>query len=199
MANRGVDFIWVDRFSEYCIAKKIISTEDVPWFKYGIEKRIYTSIVAIPFFLVAVILSDIYTAIAFYVSFYCLRTRINGYHAKTVWACFVTSLLSEFLFLGVIRPLINPTGSISLALFSLINILILAPYNHSSMHLSHEELTACRNSSRIRSISIMVCILATYSLNLSTIAKGLSLGLAMAACLLCLAYIDEWRKKNDNT
>ena len=157
-----------------------------------------TIIVAIPFFLVAVILSDICTAMAFYVSFYCLRTRINGYHAKTVWACFVTSLLSELLFLGVICPLINTIGAISLALFSLINILILAPYNHPSMHLSNEEVTACRNSSRIRSISIMACILATYLINFSTIAKGLSLGLAMAACLLCLAYIDEWRKNNDN-
>lgn len=185
---------WIDRFSRYCIAKNYISSADYLWFKYGLEKRFYTLVVAIPFFFLAVIITNIYTAFAFFICFYCLRSRTNGFHANTVWLCFTLSLLCEVVFLAVINPLLNTVGALVLAIASSIIIFILAPYNHPNMHLSTKEIAACRISARIRSCFILLGVFVCCILDTPTIAKGCSLGLAMAACLLCLAYILERRK-----
>lgn len=179
----------IDRFVNYCIEKKVISPADSAWFKYGLEKRIYTLLVAIPFWFAAVILTDIYTAISFFICFYCLRRRINGFHAESVWMCFILSLFFEILFLGILNPLLNTTADLFLAIVSSIIIFFLAPYNHPHMHLSTNEITACRTSSRILSCSILLCILVFSAFDITMLVDGCSQGLAMAACLLCLAYI----------
>lgn len=188
----------IDSLSRYCLAKEIISPTDVTWFKYGIEKRLSTLIVAIPFFIFAVILSNIYTAISFYFSFYFLRSRTNGFHSKSAFLCFVLSLLLEALFLGILGPLVSPLGGVVLAAASGAIIFVFAPYNHPNMHLSSDEIVACRTSSRIRSIVILVCTLLSFLTKLPVLVNGFSLGIAMAACLLCLAYILNGGKINEN-
>lgn len=180
---------FIDRFSYYCIERKLITPSDYAWFKYGLEKRIYTVVVAIPFFFLAVYLTNIYTALAFYSSFYCLRRRVGGFHAGSVWMCFVWSLLFEFIFLGMLNPLLNMVETLLLSAVSLVVVFILAPYNHPKMNLSAEEIVACRISSRKYSCGIVLGVLVFSVLDAAIIAKGFSLGLAMAACLLCLAYI----------
>lgn len=185
---------WSDRFANYCIAKQIISPADRSWFKYGLEKRIYSIVVSVPFLLTAIILSDMPTAITFFISFYCLRSRTNGFHARTVWWCFALSIFFEIVFIGVIQPLISIPITLLLAIISAVFIHFLAPYNHPNMHLSPKEISICRLSSRLRASGILACILISYILGLLNMVIGFSLGLVMAACLLCLAYINEWRK-----
>lgn len=190
---------WIDLFVNYCIAKKIVSPADSAWLKYGLEKRIYTLLVAIPFWIVAVILTDAYTAIAFFICFYCLRRRTNGFHANSIWLCFIFSLLFEILFLGILSPQLNTTANLVLSIISTTIIFYLAPYNHPNMHLSANEIAACQTSSRFLSCGILLCIIVFSVVDMAALVSGCSLGLAMAACLLCLAYIIKGGKKlNEN-
>ena len=179
----------IDRLSRYCVSKNIITPEDLSWFKYGLEKRLSSLIVSIPFFILAVLLSNIYTAISFYFSFYYLRSRTNGFHSKSVWSCFILSLLCEVLFLGVLGPLINSQEAVIISIVCVAIIFVLAPYNHPNMHLSFKEVAACRISSRIRSCILLLGVLISVAVKSSALVNGFCLGIAMAACLLCLAYI----------
>ena len=100
--NVAVDFIVT-----LCIRKNIIKEENIAWFRYGLEKRIVTLVVGIPFVLMGIAISNIWTALSFFLSFFFLRTRMNGYHAKSILGCLICSLALELLFLGGIAHWIN--------------------------------------------------------------------------------------------
>lgn len=179
----------IDRLANYCLANGVVTEEDVPWFKYGLEKRASTLVVALPFFVLSVILSNIYTALAFYFCFYILRSRINGYHAKTLTACCLLSLLYVALFLGLVYPVLNQMAAYFFAAIGTVLIYFLAPFNHPNMNLSQKEIKVSRTSSRIRSGCMLCITIIAGGVGAIRIAKGISLGIAMAAYLLCLAYI----------
>lgn len=60
---------------DMCIAKGYITQEQAPWLYYGIEKRVTTILVSIPMLVVGSLISTPAMAIAFFTSFYLLRTR----------------------------------------------------------------------------------------------------------------------------
>lgn len=179
----------VDCISGFCLRKGIVTDNQLPWFKYGLEKRISSILVSIPFFFLAVILSDIFVASAFFTCFYVLRSRTNGFHAKTFWGCFFLSIVYVILFIGVLYHILDTAAIGLVAIIGASCIWMLAPFNSSEMHLSNAEEKACRTSSRISSISILLGGFVFQGFGLATITKGLFLGIAMAAYLLCLAYI----------
>lgn len=187
----------INWLSNYLLHNGIISEADIPWFRYGIEKRITTILVMIPFVVLAVLFTNILVALSFFASFYFLRSRTNGYHANSFRMCFLNSLLIEILFLGVIYPLLNTTAVCVVAIMCTLFIFLLAPYNHPNMHLSQSEIIACRISSRIRTVVIVCAIIVADLLHVVEIAKGLSLGIAMATLLLCLAYLLKGGSQNE--
>ena len=181
--------MWLKCLTNYCLQHNIITEDDIPWFQYGIEKRISTIIVGIPVFILAVLLSNFLTAIAFYISFYFLRTRTNGYHAKTLLKCLLFSLLSLFLFMYAIYHFLDTNSAMYVSALCTVIIWILAPFNNPNMNYTNEEYEACKKSSRFRSAGILICVTIAYIANARKIVIGLTLGVAMAAFFLCLAYI----------
>lgn len=187
----------VGKITSFCVSKKIIEENDAQWLQYGLEKRISMIMVGIPFFIVAVILTNVLVAISFFFSFYLLRSKINGYHSKTIWGCIIVSLALEVLFCGIIYRLLSSTVMIICAAISLGVVFLLAPYNHPNIPLTQSELGYCRKISRLR-VSILISILfAMLALNVSEIAKGITLGITMSSCMLCLPYILKRRCKNE--
>ena len=192
--NVAVDFIVT-----LCIRKNIIKEENIAWFRYGLEKRIVTLVVGIPFVLMGIAISNIWTALSFFLSFFFLRTRMNGYHAKSILGCLICSLALELLFLGGIAHWINNYSAGVIMALVLITTFTVAPYNHSNMHLTSNELSACKIAVRIR-YSILLVILGVCILHKWTaITKGIASGCAMAGTLLCFAYIIDWRTQNGET
>lgn len=186
----------IDRFVEICIEKQIIDSEASEWFKYGVERRIVTAFVGIPFLLLAMLLTDIWGAIGFMGSFFLLRSKINGYHAKTPVQCMIASMFLEFVFLIVVYPNIGTLSILLIMAVSLITIFFLAPYNDSSIHLDRKEIILFKKSARIRIIILFVLTSAAIALNMDSAAKGISSGSAMAVLLLCSAYVLGRRCKN---
>lgn len=181
----------------YSLKNGIVTENNLPWFRYGIEKRLTTIVVMIPFFILAVLLTNIYVTCVFLLSFYLLRSRMNGYHANKFTRCFIHSLLLEVVCLLLIYPLLNQISVYALSIICFTLIFILAPYNHPNMHLNKEEVTACRISSRIRVSCITICNIIVCALGYLDCAKGILLGTMMAVYLLCLAYLRKGGTKHE--
>lgn len=189
--------VFVDWLTSHFINHKIIREEDAPWFKYGLEKRITTVIVMVPFLIIAALLTNLFTALSFFISFYALRSRTNGFHANHFWSCCIFSILIEIFFLCIIYPLLTRTAIYITSFGGMIIIFFLAPYNHSNMHLSKQELSACRLSARTHSLCILIVVIITGALNVMEVAKGFTLGMTMVAFLLCLAYLLKGGSSNE--
>lgn len=169
----------------------IIEEDKAEWFIYGLEKRITTTITAFLLLLIATTISDILTALAYLGGFYFLRTRANGYHAKSFLGCLCLSIALELTFLFLIFPVLTDWAAWSLNLLSFAIIFLFAPFNHPNMHLDSHETAACRTASRIREVILSVITTIAYFLGVDHIWRGLILGNTMAALLLAVAKIKK--------
>ena len=184
----------VDRIVCYCYKNGFISESQVPWLRYSIEKRISSIIGIIPFAVLAVLLSDFWCALCFISSFCFLRSRINGYHSKTLIGCILVSFTIEMLSFKIIYPILTPITSLVISIVCFVILIIFAPYNHPNMHYSDDEVLALKKSIRHR-VAVLFLFLSILLVNqLISALHGPTLGIAMAAFMLCLAYFLEWRK-----
>ena len=182
---------YISKITAFCIRKRIIKAEDAIWFQYGLEKRVSTILVAFPFFVLAIVLTNAVTAAFFYISFYWLRARTNGYHSNTIIGCFVVSLLLDSLFCGLIYPLLNFQNVLVFMAFSAVAVFLLAPYNHPNINLSKEAVALCRKHARWRIFCLAGITSLAMLIDFLEIAKGIALGSAMASLMLCVPYILE--------
>lgn len=186
----------VNKTYVYCERRGIVTQEEKDWFCYGLSKRLNSLIVGIPAFLIAVLLSNFQTAISFMFSFFWIRSRTNGFHARTELQCVAISLFSEIVFLSIVRQLLNIYIVLLICISSIVCIFSLAPYNHPKMNFTDAEIKGCKTSARKRILVLVSVILASYAYGFVNVSNGLSIGCAMAEVFLCLAYICDWRKKN---
>lgn len=179
----------VDHFVSYCASKGIVSEENMPWFKYSVERRFYTLIVMVPFLGFGFLLVGFWATIAFLIGFYGIRRRSNGYHAKTPGRCFFLSLAFEALFLMVFYPSLTPSLAILINICSIALLLTLAPYNHPNCDFSEEALAALKHALHRTIFLFYLVLVIAGMMHLSEIVYGMTSGIAMAAVMLCLAYI----------
>lgn len=190
---------WVEKISLQCVQSGIITEDQLPWFTYGIEKRISTALTAIPFFLLAELLTTSQCAVSMFLAFFLLRRRTSGYHAGSMGSCLFMSLSLEIAFFALIYPLLHLFTIILLLGICTPMIYMFAPYRHPNMQFSEEEVHACQTSSRMHVCTLAIGSVITYAAGLPEISKGLTIGIAMATVLLCIAYILEWRNKNEQS
>lgn len=185
------------RAADYCVNAGIIKDEYTEWFIYTFEKKIVTIIVFILMCISGCIISNAKISISFVISFFVLRTKVNGYHASKVWVCAVMSLVLTMIFLIIGVPLLNNEWVFySVGVMNLIVIYSFAPYNHPNMHLSKTEIKACRKSAKIRILALTIVAFITHR-NYSNLANGIVLGNLATTFLLLLAIIrkeDEYEK-----
>lgn len=182
----------VDRLIQYYVREGIVEQEDIPWLQYGLERKISTITVGIPFFILAFFATDFLSAISFFATYFFIKKHLGGYHAKTILGCLILSLLLELIFLVVLpHYLFMPLSFIILILCALA-ILILAPYNHPKLHLTSEEIKSCQRKVRLRLCCILMVAAISYSAGIREITNGCTISIAMATTLLCLGYINDW-------
>lgn len=172
-----------------CLTDGIIEENEIDWFIYGLEKRFATLISSIFFLIIAMHISNLWIAISYLGSFYFLRVRTNGYHAKNIFNCLALSALIEIVLLIYLLPQLTEKLVVWLNIASLIVIFSFAPYNHPNMHLSEEEILGCRTSARIRISILNLFVIIFYVLGITCISNGITLGNTMAALLLVIAKI----------
>lgn len=187
--------LFVEQIIGCCVKEQLISEDKIPWFRYSLEKRLYTFIGIIPFAILAVLISNIWCAICFLTVFFSLRSRINGYHADTLLGCFLMSLVIEIIFLIVFVILLTPVNCMVIVILCCCILFLFSPYNHSNMHYSIDEIIALKKSIRRRLVIILLLALIMRIMHWDNGLRGLVTGIAMATFMLCLAYYLEWRKQ----
>ncbi len=183
-----------ERFALYCVQQGIIQKEQLPWFIYGLAKRLSSFLVSIPFFIISLYCTSLECTFSFFAAFYLLRRRTNGYHAQSACACLCISLLLEILLLSIVNSLFSGYFFLFCVTSSIVLICKLAPFNHPNMNYTEDEIAACRSSAHLYTYILTFLSSVTYVTGLHELAKGLVLGITMTAVLLCMAYIIEWRK-----
>ena len=177
--------------SDLCIRHGIITTEDLPMFRYCVEKRLLSAILLCPLFLLGIQLTNVTTTLSFLSAFSYLRSTTNGFHAAKTGTCFTYSVLIELILFKFVIPQLNFIITVVTLSMSVIAIFVLAPFNHPNMDLSHAEIKACRIESRKRLNILLLFLLGTAALSWTDLFVGLYLGIALVSVLLFLAYISN--------
>lgn len=177
----------LDCFVARYVKKGYIPEEQAPWLRYALEKRITSIITLIPVLMIGFVITSPARLFAFLVAFFWLRSRTNGYHAKSVAECTFSSVVWEIFFLKVL-PVQNAVFALVIFSMSIFIIWFCAPYNHPDMGLSPEEVAACAKSAKARlsMLGFAFCILNIWGL--SQVAEGILLGIVMTAATLVMGY-----------
>ncbi len=189
----------IDSFTNMCIDNGYITQEQAPWLHYGIEKRITTLLISIPMLIVGSLFSSPVMAVSFYFSFCFLRSRTNGFHAKSFGGCLILSILTEAFSLGVLSRVWNETIASASLIASTISIYTLAPYNHPNMDLSPEEVVECARSAKRRLFALLLFLVVMHILQFNQMATGILLGIVVVAVTLTFAYIPKGESYHEKT
>lgn len=178
----------LDSLVRGCVQKGYVTEEQAPWLRYALEKRLVTFGVFIPLLGLGGVITNPATMLAFLITFCLLRTRTNGFHAKSSGRCLIYSMVGELFFLRVLPTLWNDAIAFVTLAISAVLIWILAPYNHPSMNLSAEEILACAKSAKWR-LGLLGFVLSVLSVwKQEQLAEGIILGIVMTASTLVMAY-----------
>lgn len=178
----------MDKLVGICIQKGYVSQDEAPWLRYALERRIVSLIAFVVLLIIGLLITTHATLLAFLITFSSLRSRTNGFHAKSVGRCLFYSILGEIFYVGVLPNVWNDVFAFITLAVSIILIWYFAPYNHPNMDLSPEEVIACAKSAK-RRLSMFILALSILCVwNQDQLALGILLGIVMTASTLIMAY-----------
>lgn len=190
--ERSVSLVMqIDSLVEMCVQKGYVPRSKAPWLRYALERRITSIVAFVPLLLIGFLISDSATVIAFFIAFCSLRTRTNGFHAKSVRNCLLLSILGELFFLKILPAVWNGITAFISLIVSVILIWFLAPYNHPNMTLSSEEVIACAKSAKGRLNMLLITFIMLHVWKQNQLAQGILLGIIMATSTLKMAYCSK--------
>lgn len=178
----------VDTLVGMCIQKGYVSQDEAPWLRYALERRIISLIAFVVLFIIGLLITTPTTLLAFLITFCTLRSRTNGFHAKSVNRCLLYSILGEAFFLRVLPMIWNDITTFIVLAMSIMLIWILAPYNHPNMDLSSEEVAACAKSVKCRLRILIFALSVLYICKQTQLTLGIIQGIVMTAATLVMAY-----------
>ena len=178
----------IDSFVGLCIQKEYVSQDEVPWLRYALERRIVSLHAFVVLLITGLLITPPATLLAFLITFCSLRSRTNGYHAKSVGRCLFYSTLGEVFYLRILPDVWNDVFAFIALAASIILIWFFAPYNHPNMDLSPEEIIACAKSAKWRLSTLIFALSILYALQQYQLALGILLGVVMTASTLVMAY-----------
>lgn len=185
--------------TKYCENKGYITQEQNPWLQYTIEKHLSIILLFPPLFILGGRIASPVASFVFLASFLFLRNRTNGIHAKTVFGCFCSSMVSELVILGLLFHILTLRIALSIMTLSSIVIFTMSPFNHPLMHLSPEEVSACAMSAKLRLFLLDSMTVGAYLLGYMEIGHSIVLGTALTATTLAGANIFNRGKNNERT
>ncbi len=192
---------FVSRVVNRLICEKLIRIEYAEHYTYAMVTLMERIITVLSLVVIGFLFSDIWGTICYLGTFFTLRKRTGGFHAKSFLLCYVLTVSSFAFIIQVANILCNEIMLWYILLgISVMVICIVGTVNHPNMELSKEELYEATKSSRM-----FVLLLACISLYLNSLHNGhylmvyMVLGISMCTVLLCLAkYLGQEVKGNEN-
>ena len=166
----------------------IISTENVPFYAYGIELMVLKFIMYGTLLILGAITHTLIITIVFTFSYVSLREFTGGYHCTTPIRCLAVSSLIWFaMFLGyqVGYALISRVY-ICISLVALIIIFMFAPIASPAKPMSEKQISRSRLLSRTISIFLLIMSVILALLHLLYFSYPISFALLCDSILLVI-------------
>lgn len=172
-----------------------MDAEQAEIIRYGLEVVLLKVIFIVATLIVGILMKSFLGCLTFMVMFMPLRSYAGGYHAKTRMQCFIQSVLTIAIIIGLLK-IINTyilTPLLILSLISLPFIWILAPVDTENKRLDKEECAIFKRKTRIVLILEVIVAIATYILgqNILIELKVITYTVMLAICDVALLVIVE--------
>lgn len=132
------------RVTYFFLQKHYIEADQAKWFQYGLVRRMMGCLTFLLLLPLGAGLVGWAGAFLYLCTFRFLRTRTGGYHARTPHGCLLTSLCTMAAALTFAKFIRAPLFGGIVLLGAALCILLLAPANNASLHLTASEIDAIR-------------------------------------------------------
>lgn len=154
---------WADKLAQFVCTHTKADKQMFEIYKYGIEVTISTLLNVFCVMVTSILLSDVISGAVFLTVHFLIKPFVGGYHAKTYLMCnvlfvlvFLTSYISNSLFLKIDEVVFQKVIIESLFLLCLMPIIAFAPVRNQNKSLTDEE------AKKYRIIGITLSILVDW-------------------------------------
>ncbi|NLP30720.1 MAG: accessory gene regulator B family protein [Clostridiales bacterium] len=188
-----------ERVVESLISLGVVPSEDKDIYVYGVGQGIVLLVNLISVIIIGLLLGMVWQSLVFILAYIPIRSYAGGYHASTQLRCYILSNAVVVAVLIAIRLVPwNGYACLSVTIFSIITIILLAPVEDLNKPLREIEIKVFRKLTRI-----ILVILLVIALILWYFAKQFSIcviiALLVVAIMLILGVIKNVRcKHTDN-
>lgn len=141
--------------------------------------------------LISIAVEKFLPTLFFLLFFLGLRKRTGGYHLEKFYQCYLASVLSYLVILGISTSLVGyPQLILGMLLFAMSVIGIIGTVNHPNMHMDSAQLAESKKEARIilllEGSIIYCCVLLGADL---IFISYMAIAVILCAALLCIAKI----------
>lgn len=178
------------KITSYFLAHQLISHNDAEMCCYAVYRRLSCVMVGSLLILLGSFEAGILPAICFTIAFLYLRESTGGYHAHNEVTCVILSCVVEFILLLLVQPVLNlPPSQWLLMVSGCICIVLIAPVNDDSIHMTDDEMKHNAHRSWFR-LAILVCIILVLTfLDATHVVTALQLAIFGDAVSLVVAML----------
>ncbi len=173
------------------VEENIIKNTNREEFVYAITLLLEKWITILTILIISVICSRLCPTIIFLISFFLLRKYTGGYHAKSFWQCYFTTIFT-YLALIMSDALIIANQNIMFILLtgSVIVIIFFGTINHPNMDMNIKEITASKKVARLLVVTEVSFIWFAWKVGVNIIyIVYISCAIILCAALLCISKL----------
>lgn len=130
------------RISLFFLQRHYIESDQMEWLQYGLTRRMMGFLTFVLLLPVGAVFVGWLGSFLYVLTFRFLRTRTGGYHARTPHGCLLSSLGTMVLSLTLAKFISSPILSAMILAVATFFILMFAPANNASLHLTESEIMA---------------------------------------------------------
>lgn len=200
----GVDMIekmamgLVDQMAE----EKMIDKEAEEYYVYTLVSLMEKFITIGTILLISVLIEKLVLTAFFLLFFLSLRKRTGGYHMNTFFQCYLGTVVTYMLVLGLCMVLVDyPQLVFGLLLVAICIVEVIGTVNHPNIHMDAVELSESKRAARIL-CAVEVCVIYTFTLLGADMMYVCHMAVAVILCavLLLIAKIlkQEVKRNEEN-
>ena len=152
--------------------------------------------------LISVLIEKLVPTAFFLLFFLSLRKRTGGYHMNTFFQCYLGTVVTYMLVLGLCMVLVDyPQLVFGLLLVAICIVEVIGTVNHPNIHMDAVELSESKRAARIL-CAVEVCVIYTFTLLGADMMYVCHMAVAVILCavLLLIAKIlkQEVKRNEEN-
>lgn len=169
-----------------------IDSENKEIYTYGIEQTFILLMNIVTTLVIGLCFGMLWQSIIFMLIYLPLRSFAGGYHASTVFRCYVVGIVLSVIFLLINKYVSNTDYTIiGMTVIASLIIFIIAPVETSNKPLDHLELSMYKKRTRIILFSDICIIAILLAFDLNSIALCIGVALMVLSFMVVLGKISN--------